>query len=634
MCGIVGIYNMPSAAQLFPAMLERIAHRGPDAAAIREVSGSGFSALLGHRRLSIIDLSDAANQPFVKDGFSLIFNGEIYNYKELQAELRGLGSSFRTRSDTEVILEAWRRWGPASLTRLRGMFAFALLEEASGKLILARDHFGIKPLHYALRNGGLVFGSELKGILPALGRPELDARGLLACLIFGWAPDAFCVWKDVQKLPAGHWATFGPNGQFAIEPFYDLRAEAEAARSRTVTDADLAHTMADSVRAHMVADVPVSTFLSGGLDSSLITVLAKRMAGSLDSYTIAFRPEDMKLEAMPDDLKYARMIAKKFDIRLHEIEIAPDIAAMLPQLVDVLDEPIGDAAAINTVLICRMAREAGVKVLLSGMGADEMFGGYRKHQAALLAARYRRLPRFLRNGLIEPGVGALPVTLFGRGVRAMRFAKRFLSFSNLPEEEAFRRSYSFIGGAEAPSILRSDLLPVAQDIFDTHARIYAEAPGEDIVNRMCYTDVRLFMQALNLTYTDRASMAASTEVRVPFIDKEVMSAAFAVPGERKIVGNERKAALKQAALEVLPREIVYRPKALFSAPLRAWIRRDLKEQVDELVAGGRLVRSGWINRDWVRRLIDDDRAGHADGSRELWQLLTIETWLRHHNVSP
>lgn len=633
MCGIVGIYNMPHANPIFPSMLERIAHRGPDAAAIRHVDGAGFGVTLGHRRLSIIDLSDAANQPFIKEGYSLVFNGEIYNYKQLRQELSALGSTFRTHSDTEVLLEAWKQWGPVSLNRLRGMFAFALLNETTGELIFARDHFGIKPLHYAVRNNGLVFGSELKAILPALDNLEMDRTGLLSSLVFGWLPDAYCMWRDVKKLPAGHWASFTPSGRLDLHEYYNVSVEAAKACNNTVTNDALADILEDSVRAHMVADVPVSTFLSGGLDSSLITVLAKQFAGSLDSYTISFRPEDMKLEAMPDDLKYARLVANKFDIRLHEIEITSDIVRDLPRLVDVLDEPIGDAAALNTILICSAARRAGVKVLLSGMGADEMFGGYRKHQAALMSAQYRGVPAFLRKGLVEPIVAAMPVSLFGRGIRPVRFAKRFLSFSNLPEEAAFRRSYSFVGEKEADEFFRPDLVPMIRELFDYHAAIYSEGSKSDVVNRMCCTDIRLFMEALNLTYTDRASMSVSTEVRVPFIDKEVMAAAYAIPGSRKIVGNERKAALKAAALRTLPKEIVHRPKALFSAPLRAWIGRDLRDQVNDLVANGELVRSGWLDKKYVSDMISSNRTGAADYSRELWQLLTTESWLLHNKVS-
>jgi asparagine synthase (glutamine-hydrolysing) len=383
-----------------------------------------------------------------------------------------------------------------------------------------------------------------------------------------------------------------------------------------------------SIAAHMVADVPISTFLSGGLDSSLITVLAARHTRDIDSYTISFRAEDQRLENMPDDLGFARRLAARHGIRLHEVEIAPDVAELLPRMVDTLDEPIGDAAAINAYLICRAARDAGVKVLLSGMGADELFGGYRRHYACLLAARYRRLPAALRERVVAPLVDRLPVASERRGYRSARWAKRFVAFADLPEEAAFRRSYTHYGVAELRQLLDPELWPLVDRLVDEHTAIYAEGPADDQVNRMCYADTRLFLPGLNLAYTDRASMAASTEVRVPFVDREVVAAAFAIPGGAKISGRNRKAILKQAAAPWLPAEIVNRPKGLFSAPLRAWIRRDLTDMVEDLVAGGNLVTSGLLDKQTVRDMIDDDRRGAADRSKEIWQLLTLELWYR------
>jgi asparagine synthase (glutamine-hydrolysing) len=389
---------------------------------------------------------------------------------------------------------------------------------------------------------------------------------------------------------------------------------------------ELRRVLEDSVAAHLVADVPISTFLSGGLDSSLLTVLAARRDRDIDCYTISFRPEDRRLEAMPDDLAYARKIAARHGLPLHEVEIAPDVADLLPRMVQALDEPIGDAAAINAYLICRAARDAGVKVLLSGMGADELFAGYRKHYAALLAARYRRLPGVVRSRVVAPAVERLPVAGRRRGYRSARWAKRFVAFADLPEEAAFRRSYTHYDVDELHELLDPELWPRVDQLVEEHAAVYAEGPADDQVNRMCYADTRLFLTGLNLAYTDRASMAASTEVRVPYVDKEVAAAAFAIPGRAKIVGRERKAILKQAAEAWLPREIVYRPKGLFSAPLRAWIRRDLADMVEDLVAGGKLVTSGLLDKQMVRTMIDDDRRGAADRSKEIWQLLTLEVW--------
>jgi asparagine synthase (glutamine-hydrolysing) len=628
MCGILGSYNLPASADRLAAASQAIAHRGPDAAGAWTSPDERGSVRLAHRRLSIIDLSAAANQPFVKDGLVVVYNGELYNYRELRAELRAAGVGFHTNSDTEVLLEAWRRWGPASLGRMRGMFAFAVYDERTGTLALARDHFGIKPLFYALQHGGVAFASELKGLLPLLEeRPPVDLSAIVASLMYYWVPDSHCVYLGVHKLPPGCWLEVGPNGRHRLERFFDPRTELSVPTGRVDVEG-LRAVLEDSVAAHLVADVPISTFLSGGLDSSLLTVLATRHNQEIDSYTISFRPEDRRLEAMPDDLAYARRLAARHGIRLHEVEIAPDVADLLPRIVAALDEPIGDAAAINAYLICRAASDAGVKVLLSGMGADELFGGYRKHYACLLAARYRRLPGALRHRAIAPLVDRLPVAGNRRGYRSVRWAKRFVAFADLPEEAAFRRSYTHYGVAELRELLDPDAWPLVDSLVDEHAAVYAEGPADDQVNRMCYTDTRLFLPGLNLAYTDRASMAASTEVRVPFVDREVVAAAFAVPGSAKIAGRERKAILKQAADAWLPRDIVHRPKGLFSAPLRAWIRRDLTDMVEDLVAGGTLVTSGLVDKQMVRTMIDDDRRGAADRSKEIWQLLTLEVWYR------
>jgi asparagine synthase (glutamine-hydrolysing) len=637
MCGIVGLYNLPAGPGTLKQMLGSIAHRGPDAEGIYEAQPHGADVRLGHRRLSIIDLSDAANQPFEKDGLIIIFNGEIYNYKALAQELRAVGVNFRTTSDTEVLLEAWRKWGAGCLNKLRGMFAFALLDTRTGRMALARDPFGIKPMFIARRGRGLAFASELKAVAIALGDDlRIDHTALVSSLMYYWIPESHCVYQGVEKLPPGYWAEISPDGTFHQECYYDPQRELVRDTYSEIGIDGLRAVIEDSVAAHMVADVPVSTFLSGGLDSSLITVIAARQGHRIEGYTISFREEDRRLEAMPDDLHYARIIAKENNIKLHEIEIAPDIADMLPRMVHMLDEPIGDAAAINAYLICKAAREAGVKVLLSGMGADELFGGYRKHYACMLAARYRRLPSLLRDHVVHPIVDSLPVAYKNRGFRTARWAKRFLAFADMPEEAAFRRSYTHYGVPEFHELLSPELNGAVDTLIAEHAGIYNEyrqANCGDQVNSMCYTDVRHFLPGLNLAYTDRASMAASTEVRVPYVDREVVAAAFSISGSRKIAGSETKSVLKKAAEAWLPKEIIYRPKGLFSAPLRAWIRRDLREMVEDLLMGGKMVKSGFLNGSYLRRMVDEDRAGTADRSKEIWQLMTLESWLRQQSAS-
>jgi len=627
MCGIAGCYQQADGQKLTDIMIDRIEHRGPDAGGSWSHEDDRVAVQLGHRRLSIIDLSAAADQPLRKNGLTLVYNGELYNYRVLRAELAARGVRFVTSSDTEVVLEAWREWGPGALRRFRGMFAFALLEERTGDLILARDPLGIKPLYYRLRDGGVVFASELKALVAAIGSElRMEPGALVASMLYYWLPEERCAIDGVRKLPPGSWARCNPGGAFCVQQYWRIAdAAAEAAAGPR---ADLRQVIEESVAAHLVADVPLSSFLSGGLDSSIVTVLAHKADAAIDAYTITFRPEDQRLEAMPDDAVYARKVAARYGIGLHEIEISPNIVELLPRMVDVLDEPIGDPAAINTLLMCEAARERGVKVILSGMGADELFGGYRKHLACVLASRYSRLPATAR-ALSRSAIEALPVSAGDRGLRYARWAKRFLTFAELPEEPRFRRSYTLYDPAELARLISPDLAGYVGQIVEEHSQLYFDNSLRDEVNRMCLADARMFLPGLNLAYTDRASMAASVEVRVPFVDPVVARAAFSIAGTDKIRRRQGKLALKQAAEAWLPREIVHRPKASFSAPLRAWVRGDLQELIRDVLVAGELVESGFIRRDALTRLIADDLAGREDRSKQIWQMLTLELWYRH-----
>jgi asparagine synthase (glutamine-hydrolysing) len=626
-CGIAGCYQQPDGQKLVDIMSDRIAHRGPDATGTWSHQDDRVAVQLGHRRLSIIDLSTAADQPLSKHGLTLSYNGELYNYKELRAELSTRGVRFTTKSDTEVVLEAWRCWGPSALRRFRGMFALALFDQGTGDLILARDPLGIKPLYYLPRGDGVIFASELKALVAAAGSElRIEPGTLVASMLYYWVPDQRCAIDGVQKLPGGSWAHFRPDGRSSVQHYWRVADVAEEAAAGP--PADLGPVIEESVAAHLVSDVPVSSFLSGGLDSSIVTVLAHQAEPGIDAYTITFRPEDQRLEAMPDDAVYARKVAARFGIDLHEIEISPNIVDLLPRMVDVLDEPIGDPAAINTLLMCEAARERGIKVILSGMGADELFGGYRKHLACLMASRYCNLPGPAR-AAVRSAVDRLPVTVRGRGLRYARWAKRFLTFAELPEEPRFRRSYTMYDPAELAALVSPDLAGYVDQVVEEHSDIYNDNSLPDEVNRMCLADTRLFLPGLNLAYTDRASMAASVEVRVPFVDPVVARAAFSFQGSTKIRRRQGKVALKRAAESWLPHEIVHRPKASFSAPLRAWVRGDLQEVIRDVLVGGELVESGMIRRDALSRLIQDEQAGREDRSKQIWQLLTLELWYRH-----
>ena len=592
MCGIAGCYQQADGQKLVEIMTDRIAHRGPDAAGIWITTTTACAVQLGHRRLSIIDLSTAADQPLSKDGLTLVYNGELYNYQELRAELVARGVRFTTESDTEVVLEAWRSGDRRRLRRFRGMFAFALLDERTGELVLARDPLGIKPLYYLPRGEGVVFASELKALVAAVG-PELriGARrpgGVDALLLGARAAVRHRRRAEASRRVVGEL----PPRRHAPRSGRYWRVADVAAEAAAGPPADLRPVIEESVAAHLVSDVPVSSFLSGGLDSSIVTVLAHQANPGIDAYTITFRPEDQRLEAMPDDAVYARKVAARYGIKLHEIEISPDIVDLLPRIVDVLDEPIGDPAAINTLLMCEAARERGVKVILSGMGADELFGGYRKHLACVMASQYRRLPAAPR-AVVRSAVDRLPVSAAGRGLRyaamgeAVPDVRRAGRGAAVPPQLHALRP----GRAGRPPQPRPRRLCRPGHRASTATSIDDNSLPDE-VNRMCLADTRLFLPGLNLAYTDRASMAASVEVRVPFVDPVVAQAAFSIGGAAKIRRRQGKVALKQAAESWLPREIVYRPKASFSAPLRAWVRNDLQEVIRDVLVEGELADRG------------------------------------------
>ena len=624
MCGIAGTYQQAEGKLITSVMLERLAHRGPDASAVMESINPRASVVLGHLRLSIIDLSAAADGPFTKNGLTITYNGELYNYRQLRAELQRSGVGFVTTSDTEVVLEAWRAWGPGCLERFRGMFAFAVHDIATDELAVARDPLGIKPLYVMRRGGGIVFASELKAIVTAVGQElSVDPLALAASALYYWLPEQVCAVQGVSKHPPGTWTVYRPDGTSESGTYWDP-AEVSASAARGGPH-DLREVVEESVEAHLVADVPVASFLSGGLDSSLVTAIAHRHHPGIEAYSIAFRGEDQLLEAMPDDARYARTMAQHLGIRLHEIEIAPDVVDMLPRVVDVLDEPIGDPAAINTLLMCESAREAGAKVLLSGMGADELFGGYRKHLACLLALRYQRVPGPVRRG-VAGVVNRLPVA---REVGDS--APSGGPNGSSPSPSSARRRPS---AAATRCSLRTSWPTCwtrrGDSYVDRSSRnisdIYDDNDLDGPTARMCLADSRLFLPGLNLAYTDRSSMAASCEVRVPFVDPRVFEAAFALPESDRIRGRTQKAALRDVARHWLPDEIIDRPKASFGVPLRAWVNNDLSGLVDDVLLDGELVASGILQRQPLERLVADQRSGRRDFSKQVWQLLSLEVW--------
>jgi asparagine synthase (glutamine-hydrolysing) len=621
-CGIAGFLNFRHHRSLALAANVLQKHRGPDA----QGCWSAPELSLSHQRLSIIDLSERSNQPFVKDGLVIVFNGEIYNYRELRDDLAREQVSFVTTSDTEVVLEAYRRHGIQCLDILRGMFAFAIWSEAEGTLFLARDHFGIKPIYYYARGGQFAFASELKTLsqLMATDR-QVSAAGLAALLTYQWLPVDFCILDEFQSLPPAHYALVRRDGSFQTKCYWRLPAADPLAGSEADTIEELAAALEDTVKHHLVADVGVGAFLSGGLDSSLICALAARGGGPLRTFTIATDRQAKQIERMPSDELFARKMADTLKTEHEEITIRSDVIRDLPDMLSILDEPIGDPAAINVHLICAGARKAGVKVLLSGMGADELFFGYRRQKAWLYAQRYQNLPAAARF-CIDRAVEYLPVRVGRRGLRSVRWAKRFLSFASLGAAERYQSSFSYYSEGQLQSLLQPEWRAAVKSVREDFLGVFEERFGGDQINRLCFTDLNLFLPGLNLAYTDRASMAASTEVRVPFVDKRLVELAMRIPGPLKMRKGHGKYVLKRAAERYLPKEIAYRPKASFGMPLRAWISYDLRPMVDDLLSYDRIKRRGWINPVICHKMIQADRRGRSDFSYQIFQLLILELW--------
>jgi len=629
MCGLAGFIGFKDNAELAEKANKIQQHRGPDN---QSVWHDGYIAF-AHQRLSIIDLSEAANQPLHKNDLAVIFNGEIYNYKELQAKLTSEKQVvFQTSSDTEVVLEMYKHYGPGCLDYFLGMFAFAVYDKNSNELFIARDHFGIKPLFYTQVNGAFAFSSELKTLVTLPGfNKKINAKSLVSCLNYIWISGNQTMFDGCFKLPPAHYMIYSKSSGIKLVKYWDLQDKdmSRVAADIAGTANDVANTIESSVKRHMVADVPVSCFLSGGLDSSLISVLAKKSNEHLSTYTIGTADSDKAIEKMPDDEKYAALLAEMHQFDHHVIKISPDIIKDLPFMVRHLDEPIGDPAAINTYLICKAAKEKGVKVLLSGMGADEIFFGYRRQKATLMALRFNLLPKPVKY-VIAKVVGLLPVKISGKGFKFGRWAKRFMSFATMPLNEAYMRSYSYYDSNQLKELVKPDYWSGIDAINKEHEEKFNAKFKNDPINQICNTDISMFMLGLNLTYSDRASMAASVEVRVPFIDRLVVTKAMEIPGSLKIKKGISKFILKKAAEKWLPEKIIYRPKASFGAPIRSWISNELRGMVDELLSEESVTKRGLVNYAVVKKLIADDRNGTADNAYQVYQLLTLELWCREY----
>ncbi len=613
-CGICGIYEIGGGApdeQVLTAMNATLLHRGPDSAGLVIDGPVG----LAMRRLSIIDLEHGDQPISNEDGtVSVIQNGEIYNYLDLRAELEAAGHRFRTHSDTEVLVHLYEQHGPDFASRLRGMFALALWDRPRRRLVLARDRFGIKPLYYRLVDGALSFASELKALLrqPTFSR-EIDRDALEAYLALGWIPTPLTIFSEVRKLPAGHLLVADADQVEVIRYARPKPAPREALRGddfRSLAD-QLHERLRDSVRAHMVADVPVGVLLSGGVDSSIICALAAQESGErLKTFSIGF--EDRTF----NELDNARLVARRYETDHHELVVHPHAIELLPKIIHAFDEPFADSSALPTYLVSELAAD-NVKVALAGEGGDELFAGYFTYAADRLAPTLGRLAAPLR-----PLIDRLPSS--SRASRLDDKAKRFARGARLAPLER-HCSWGEVFGAD----MRQALLgggDAAWDPLELYRRRFAETEGVETLTRLQDVDLGINLVDDQLVKTDRASMAHSLETRVPLLDTVVSDLALSVPSRHHLRGLAKKRLLRAAGRPLLPKEILDGRKKGFSPPAARWLRGELEPFAREVLSPANLRGQGFFEPKVVDDLFETHLSRRADRSRQLWSLLVFTLW--------
>jgi asparagine synthase (glutamine-hydrolysing) len=632
MCGITGISVSPSLSFVPGALSESLAalvHRGPDDFGTFEDQKGGIG--LGHRRLSIIDCSPLGHQPMTSsDGaVALVFNGEIYNFRALRADLEARGVSFRGNSDTEVLLNLYLIEGDQMLSRLDGIFAFALWDSRKSALLIARDALGVKPLYYAAMQGRFAFASEIKALLHLLPQArELDIAALHRYMSFLWCPGDGTPLKAVRKLMPGEamWVVSGQISRrwtwYRLPVFRGVVADLD---EKTALAGVVSH-LRQAVQRQMVADVPVGAFLSGGLDSSAVVTFARELNPDIHCFTIegASDPD----EGFVDDLPYARKVARHLGVPLSVIPIdAKHMASDLERMVAQLDEPLADPASLNVLYISKHAREQGIKVLLSGVGGDDVFTGYRRHRAVQAEKYWDWLPLGVRKTMSQVAQNLDQRSSYGR-----RLSKLFAGAELVGDE----RVVEYFRWTPDAALLEL-YTPETRRALGAEAAI---APMLDFLrplplsvsalDRMLALEQRFFLADHNLNYSDKMSMAVGVEVRVPLLDLDLIEFAARIPNGLKQRGSEGKWILKKAMEPYLPHEVIYRQKSGFGAPVRRWMRQDLREIMGDLLSVDSLQRRGLFRPDAVQQLIRANDGGTKDASYTLLSLLCIELWCRSY----
>ncbi|HOB13583.1 MAG TPA: amidotransferase 1, exosortase A system-associated [Novosphingobium sp.] len=622
MCGIVGIFHLSTPKPVDPARIEKMCaampHRGPDGQGVWTAPGVG----LGHLRLSIIDLAGSPQPMASSDGRAmLVFNGEIYNYRELREELRAGGAEFHTDGDSEVILAAWQRWGPDCLPRLHGMFAFAIYDLGQRTLFLARDRLGVKPLFYApLSDGSLAFASELKGLVAhPLLRREIDPLAVEDYLAWGYVPDHRSILAGVHKLPAGHSLLLRHDAPLpAPRQWWDVSfAERRKGRAADL-EAELLHLLRQAVTSRMVSDVPLGAFLSGGVDSSsVVALMAEASASPVKTCSIGFDVQSL------DETGYADQVARRFATDHRARQVSPDDFEHIDTLAAMFDEPFADASALPTWRVCQLARET-VTVALSGDGADEAFAGYRRHKFQHGEDRMRALlPQALRGPLFG-GLGAI-YPKADWAPRPLR-AKSTLQALGASSEAGYARAVSITPPELRDALYSEDFLRLRGDYRAEQPweAMMRKAPARSGLDRAQYADLKFWLPGDILTKVDRTSMAVSLEAREPLLDHRLIEFAACLPEDLRLRRGKGKWLLKKAMRRYLPDDILFRQKQGFVTPIAQWLRGPLASTAREIASSAALARTGWFDKARLSALAEEHIYGRSDHGRLLWQLLMLD----------
>lgn len=633
MCGIAGLIHQ-NPENYISKMLKSIEHRGYDNEGVFTSQSFGNEQLktcLGHRRLSIIDTTSAGHQPFFSANkrFVFTYNGELYNYLDIKKELEAKGYQFQTDSDTEVLINAFQEWNVESLAKLNGMFAFAVWDDLEKTLTLVRDRAGIKPLYYAKVGEKFVFASEIKAILASkLIKAELDFEGLHQFLTFLWTVPPHTLFKDIYQLPPAHFLVW-KNGEISVKEWWDLDfLREEKGKSENYWREQVLETLDKSVQLEMIADVPLGAFLSGGVDSSAIVALMTKHAKNISTYTTGISAEDLQFDIIPDDVEWSRKVAQILPIDYHETLLTPDLTELLPKLVYHMDAPIIDMA-IPSFLISEQSRQTQ-KVMLSGMGGDEVFAGYPRQMAMKLAGMTDFIPSAVRKPLMKTVEAMLYGGKKGKFTAPLRNAKKFARSAGEDFEQRYLGFGTYFSDEMKNRLYSSNLRDNQKnfDAFRLHKKYFENCKNASPLNRLLYVDFKTFMPTLNLDTTDKTSMAANLEVRVPFLNHEIVSLSERIPADLKIKGIKRKYILKKAAESLLPKEVIWRKKAGFGAPIRSWLRTSLKPMIDDLLSEQTIKKRGLFDFQEVQKIIELNQSGKEDFNLQVFQLLNLEIWMQ------